>query len=86
MRVQVDQAQLNVLNHNTNTSTLAFTSFLNFAEGNVRTGKSSEEFAGSASRYYRSITPGVYVNDNWKFRSNVTVTAGLRWDYEGRLC
>jgi len=83
--VQIDQAQLNVLNHNTNTDTIAFTSFLNFAEGSVRTGKSSEEFAGSASRYYRSTTPGVYVNDQWKLRSNVTVNAGLRWDYEGPL-
>jgi hypothetical protein len=82
---QVNQAWLNVLNHNTNTDTVAFTSFLNFAEGNVRTGKSSEEFAGSASRYYRDTTQGLYVNDNWKVRSNLTVTAGLRWDNEGGL-
>jgi hypothetical protein len=82
---QVDYAQLNVLNHNSNTDTVAFTSFLNFAEGNVRTGKYSEEFAGSASRYYRSTSPGLYVNDNWKLRSNLTVTLGLRWDLEGPL-
>ncbi len=82
---QVDQAQLNVLNHNTDTSTVAFTTFENFVEGNVRTGKYSEEFAGSAARYYRSTTTGLYVNDNFKLRSNLTVTAGLRWDYEGPL-
>jgi Carboxypeptidase regulatory-like domain/TonB dependent receptor len=82
---QVDAAQLNVLNHNTNTDTIDFTSFLNFAEGNVRTGKSSEEFSGSASRYYRSTTVGLFANDNWKVRSNLTVTLGLRWDFEGPL-
>jgi hypothetical protein len=83
--VQIDQAQLNVLNHNTNTDTIDFTTFENFALGAVRTGKYSEEFAGSASRYYRSNSAGLFVNDNWKLRSNLTVTAGLRWDYEGPL-
>lgn len=82
---QVDQAQLNVLNHNTNTDTIAFTTFLTFVEGSVRTGSRSDAFAGSGSRYYRSNTSGLFVNDNWKVRSNLTVTAGLRWDYEGPL-
>lgn len=82
---QIDQAQLNVLNHNTNTDTVAFKTFLLFAEGTVTTGSKSDAFAGSASRYYRSNTSGLFVNDNWKVRSNLTVTAGLRWDYEGPL-
>src|SRR3984957_4990404 len=82
---QLDQTQLNVVNNNTSTDTLAFRTFLTFVEGTVRTGTGSEEFSGSAARYYRSITPGLYVNDNWKVRSNLTVTAGLRWDYEGPL-
>ncbi len=82
---QIDQAQLNVLNHNTNTDTVAFKTFLLFAEGTVTTGSKSDAFAGSGSRYYRSNTSGLFVNDNWKVRRDLTVTAGLRWDYEGPL-
>jgi hypothetical protein len=82
---QIDQAQLNVLNHNTNTDTVAFKTFLLFAEGTVTTGSKSDAFGGSGSRYYRSNTTGMFVNDNWKVRSNLTVTMGLRWDYEGPL-
>jgi hypothetical protein len=64
---QIDQAQLNVLNHNTATDTINFTTFLNFAQGIVRTGSRSEEFAGSASRYYRSTTTGLYVTTIGRF-------------------
>ena len=44
-----------------------------------------DEFAGSASRYYRADTLGTYINDNFKLRSNLTITAGLRWDIDGPL-
>jgi hypothetical protein len=79
---QLDHTQLNVINNNTNTDTLDFTSFLTFVEGNVRAG---DEFEGSANRYYRSDTVGAFVNDEYKVRSNLTVTAGLRWDFDGPL-
>jgi hypothetical protein len=82
---QVDMTQLNIVNNNTDTDTLAFKTFLTFVEGTIKTGTGSEEFSGSASRYYRSNTTGLYVNDNWKVKSNLTVTAGLRWDFEGPL-
>ena len=79
---QFDHTQLNVINENTNTDTLDFTSFMTFVEGQVRNGTA---FAGSANRYYRSDTASLYVNDNYKVRSNLTVTGGLRWDIDGPL-
>ncbi len=54
-------------------------------EGKVKTGSSSASFTGSSNRYYRSDTIGAFVNDNFKVRSNLTVTMGLRWDYDGPL-
>jgi hypothetical protein len=83
--MQWDHTQLNVINNNTTTDSLTFTTFLNFVKGTVRTGTSSDAFVGSASRYYRSDTPGLFINDNYKLRSNLTLTLGLRWDYEGPL-
>lgn len=77
-----DHTQLNVINNNTNTDDVEFTDFGSFAEGQVRYGTA---FSGSASRYYRSDTVGVYANDNYKLKKNLTVTFGLRWDFDGPL-
>ena len=77
-----DHIQLNILNNNTNTDNLDFSTFEDFVKGNLHGG---DEFAGSASRYYRSNTAGTYINDNFKVMKNLTVTAGLRWDIDGPL-
>jgi hypothetical protein len=80
--MQWDHTQLNVINNNTNTDFIEFSTFEDFVEGTVHNG---EAVAGSASRYYRSDTVGAFVNDNFKIRSNLTLTAGLRWDFDGPL-
>jgi len=78
--------QLNIINNNTQSDTLGFKSFLNFVEGVVRTGSDSAAFPNAnASRYYRSDTAGAYINDNYKVRSNLSLTLGLRWDFDGPL-
>ena len=81
-----DHTQLNIINNNTESDTLGFKSFLNFVEGVVRTGSDSAAFPNAnASRYYRSDTAGAYVNDNYKILSNLSLTLGLRWDFDGPL-
>lgn len=80
-----DHTQLNIVNHNTDTDNISFRSFANFVEGVVRTGSDTTAFSGSANRYYRADTAGAFVNDNYKVKSNLTVTLGLRWDFDGPL-
>jgi Carboxypeptidase regulatory-like domain len=80
-----DHTELNIINNNNNTDTIAFKTFLNFVEGAVKTGTDSDAFSGSSNRYYLSDTLGVFVNDNYKIRSNLNLTMGLRWDDEGPL-
>ena len=77
-----DHTQLNIINNNLDTDTVDFETFLDFVEGELHGG---DEFVGTADRYYRADTAGLYVNDNYKVRSNLTVTAGLRWDFDGPL-
>jgi hypothetical protein len=79
--------ELNIINKDTSSGldNLGFSSFLNFVEGNVRTGRYSSEFAGNSNRYYRSDTAGAYINDNYKVASNLSLTVGLRFDFDGPL-
>src|SRR6185437_7199355 len=35
------------------------------------------------SDHYHQTDFGVYANDSWRFRPNLTFNYGLRWEYEG---
>jgi Carboxypeptidase regulatory-like domain/TonB dependent receptor len=78
--------QLNIVNNNTSSSELSFSSFANFLEGTIKTSaNASTLLLGTADRGYRSDTGAAFINDNFKVKSNLTLTLGLRWDNDGAL-
>jgi hypothetical protein len=44
---------------------------------------SSNYLVGNANRYYRSNEDGIYAQDKWQVLSNLSLTAGVRYDYDG---
>jgi hypothetical protein len=78
--------QLNIINRNTDVASIGFNDFSQFLQGLVQPGVgNSTLFTGSANRYYRANTTGAFINDNFKVKSNLVVTLGLRYDYDGPL-
>ena len=74
-----DYDQLNIKNNAENHSQLKAKTFPSFLEGKV-TGTVLE---GDSDRYYRSNDAGAFIMDKWQVRSNVSITAGLRYDFDG---
>lgn len=75
-----DYTQLNVRNRRTNLGSVTVSNFVSFVEGQVA---SSNEITGNANRYYRANDTGVFVQDQWKLLSNLSITAGIRYDNNG---
>jgi len=82
---QWDHNQLNVVNKNNETAEMSFTSFVNFLEGNPRHGSRTLFLDGPTNRYFRSNQAGLYAQDVWKFRPNLSIDLGVRWDWDGPL-
>ena len=40
---------------------------------------------GNPNRYWRANESGEYIQDKYQMRSNLSITAGLRWDWDGGL-
>ncbi len=82
-----DFTQLNILNRANQVASLQYASLKNFlAGGPLRFGSgNSVYFQGASNRYYRSPQIGAFAQDQWKATSQLTVTAGLRYDYDGGL-
>jgi len=82
--------QLNARDNRTNTGMIGFTDFASFLQGLPITytadGFITTTFLqGDANRYYRSNESGAYIQDKYQIRSNLSVSAGLRFDYHGGL-
>jgi len=82
-----DFTQLNILNRANQVASLAYASAADFLTGGplFTTGGNTVFFQGASNRYYRSPQVGAYAQDQWKVTPNLTVTAGIRYDYDGGL-
>jgi hypothetical protein len=82
--------QLNTRDQRTNKGVIAFADFSQFLQG-LETSYSTTGFVttaflqGDANRYYRSKDTGLYLQDKFQLRSNLSLTAGLRFDDHGGL-
>jgi hypothetical protein len=82
--------QLNTRDQRTNKGTISFADFSQFLQG-LPTSYSSDGFVttaflqGDANRYYRAKDTGLYFQDKFQIRQNLSLTAGLRFDDHGGL-
>ncbi len=83
--------QLNTIDHRTGTGTVATDDLSAFAQGYVTPGSSSTAFyvssflQGNANRYYRANQLGTYLQDKFQVTPNLSLTAGVRYDWDGGL-
>lgn len=82
--------QLNTRDRRTNSGTIAFADFSQFEQGLLSPYTSNgfittAYLQGDANRYYRANQVGLYVQDKYALRSNLNITLGLRWDWNGGL-
>ena len=83
--------QLNTIDKRTGTGTIATDDFSQFLQGFVTPGSSATGFyvtsflQGDASRYYRSNQLGMYVQDKFQVMPSLSLTLGLRYDWDGGL-
>ena len=83
--------QLDTIDKRTGTGTIATDDFSQFMQGFVSPGSSASGFyvtsflQGDASRYYRSNQLGTYLQDKWQVTPTLSLTAGVRYDWDGGL-
>jgi hypothetical protein len=82
--------QLNITNERSGHAQATVSNFDTFLQGQVKSSsvvQSIDPATGrnNADRYYRTNELSGYVQDKWQARSNLSITAGLRYDYHGGM-
>jgi Carboxypeptidase regulatory-like domain/TonB dependent receptor len=83
--------QLNTIDKRTGKGTVATDDFSQMVQGFVTPGSSATGFyvtsflQGDANRYYRANQLGMYVEDKFQVTPNLSLTAGVRYDWDGGL-
>ena len=83
-----EYTQLNTIDRRPGTGTIATADLSQFAQGLVTNNydfNTTTFLQGNANRYYRSNQVGLYAQDKFQVTSNLSLTAGLRWDWDGGL-
>jgi hypothetical protein len=82
--------QLNITNNRTGHAQVEVSGFDNFLQGIVKTADALESIdptthRNNADRYYRTNELSGYVQDKWQAQTNLSITAGVRYDYHGGM-
>jgi hypothetical protein len=80
--------QLNTRDERTNQGMISTADFSQFLQGFVNTNDdftTTKFLQGNANRYYRAGQAGAYVQDKFQIRPNLSLTGGLRFDWDGGL-
>jgi hypothetical protein len=81
--------QLNTIDKRPGTGTVVGDDLSQLVQGLVTPGGSTADFyvssflQGNASRYYRANQLGLFVQDKFQVRPNLSLTAGVRYDWDG---
>jgi hypothetical protein len=82
--------QLNITNNRTGHAQAVVSGFDNFLQGIVKSSSVVESIdptthRNNADRYYRTNEINGYVQDKWQVLTNLSITAGVRYDYHGGM-
>jgi len=82
--------QLNITNNRSGHAQLVVSSFDDFLQGQVHSSSVVESIdpithRNNADRYYRSNELSGYLQDKWQTLTNLSITAGVRYDYHGGM-
>ena len=82
--------QLNITNNRTGHAQAVVGGFDSFLQGSVRSSSVLQSIdptthRNNANRYYRTNEFSGYVQDKWQASGNLSITAGVRYDYHGGM-